>query len=110
MVRVGAEVTFEVRGYPGQAFTGKVERISPTADPTTRQVPIWVTVDDRTGRLVAGLFAAKLAWEHFQGAVPFTAGTLSLPVVHEAHSYGAIGGVLAAFWLGRKRRSSRSSL
>jgi rhomboid family GlyGly-CTERM serine protease len=60
--------------------------------------------------LVAGLFAAKLAWEHFQGAVPFTAGTLSLPVVHEAHSYGAIGGVLAAFWLGRKRRSSRSSL
>ena len=57
MVRVGAEVTFEVRGYPGQAFTGKVERISPTADPTTRQVPIWVTVEDRTGRLVAGLFA-----------------------------------------------------
>lgn len=60
--------------------------------------------------LVAGLFAAKLAWEHFQGALPFTAGTLSLPVVHEAHTYGAIGGVLAAVWLGRERRSRRSSL
>jgi membrane associated rhomboid family serine protease len=60
--------------------------------------------------LVAGLFAAKLAWEHFQGALPFTAGTLSLPVVHEAHSYGAIGGLLAAVWLGRERRSRRSSL
>ena len=57
MVKIGAEVSFEVRGYPGQTFTGKVERISPTADPTTRQVPIWVTVDNRSGRLVAGLFA-----------------------------------------------------
>ena len=46
-----------MRGYPDQTFTGKVERISPTADPTTRQVPIWVTVDNRSGRLVAGLFA-----------------------------------------------------
>jgi membrane fusion protein (multidrug efflux system) len=57
MVKIGAEVSFEVRGYPDQKFTGKVERISPTADPTTRQVPIWVTVDNRSGRLVAGLFA-----------------------------------------------------
>lgn len=56
-VRVGAEVAFQVRGYPDQQFTGKVERISPTADPTTRQVPLWVTVDNRSGRLVAGLFA-----------------------------------------------------
>ena len=57
MVKIGADVTFEVRGYPNQEFTGKVDRISPTADPTTRQVPIWVTVDNRSGRLVAGLFA-----------------------------------------------------
>jgi len=57
LVRVGAEVIFEVRGYPDQTFNGKVERISPTADPTTRQVPIWVTVDNRSGRLVSGLFA-----------------------------------------------------
>ncbi|AMY11349.1 Multidrug transporter MdtA [Luteitalea pratensis] len=57
LVRVGAEVIFEVRGYPDQTFSGKVERISPTADPTTRQVLIWVTVDNRSGRLVAGLFA-----------------------------------------------------
>jgi multidrug efflux pump subunit AcrA (membrane-fusion protein) len=56
-VRVGAAVTFQVRGYPDQAFTGRIERISPTADPATRQVPIWVTVDNRSGRLVAGLFA-----------------------------------------------------
>jgi rhomboid family GlyGly-CTERM serine protease len=60
--------------------------------------------------LVAGLFAAKLAWEHFHGALPFTADSLSLPVVHEAHSYGAIGGLLAAACLSRGPRSSRASL
>jgi rhomboid family GlyGly-CTERM serine protease len=60
--------------------------------------------------LVAALFAAKLAWEHFHGALPFTAGSLSLPVVHEAHTYGAIGGVLAAAWLSRKPLPGRASL
>ena len=28
LVRVGAEVIFEVRGYPDQTFSGKVERIA----------------------------------------------------------------------------------
>lgn len=52
--------------------------------------------------LVAALFAAKLAWEHHAGALPFTAGSMSLPVVYEAHSYGAIGGLLAGAWLTRR--------
>jgi len=52
--------------------------------------------------LVTALFAAKLAWEHFTGALPFTAESLSLPVVHEAHTYGAVGGLLAALWLARR--------
>jgi membrane fusion protein, multidrug efflux system len=56
-VRAGAAVQFTVRGYPDQTFTGRVERISPTADPVTRQVPIWVSVDNRGGRLVGGLYA-----------------------------------------------------
>jgi rhomboid family GlyGly-CTERM serine protease len=60
--------------------------------------------------LVAGLFAAKLAWEHWAGALPFTAASISLPVVHEAHTYGAIGGVLAALWLARWPRGGASSL
>lgn len=52
--------------------------------------------------IVATLFAAKLAWEHFAGALPFTAASLALPVVHQAHSYGAIGGVLAGAWFARR--------
>ena len=52
--------------------------------------------------LVTGLFAAKLAWEHVAGPLPFTSGSLSLPVVHEAHTYGAAGGLLAALWTARR--------
>jgi multidrug efflux pump subunit AcrA (membrane-fusion protein) len=50
-------VQFEVRGYPGRVFSGRIDRISPTADPVTRQIPIWVSIPNRGGTLVAGLFA-----------------------------------------------------
>jgi len=54
---VGASVQFTVTGYPGRAFTGRVERVSPAVDAATRQVPVLVTIDNRDGRLVAGLYA-----------------------------------------------------
>lgn len=57
MLRVGAPVEFSVRGYPGQAFTGRIERISPAADPVTRQVSIFVNIPNTGGRLIGGLFA-----------------------------------------------------
>jgi RND family efflux transporter MFP subunit len=57
MLRVGAPVEFAVRGYPGQTFTGRIERISPAADPVTRQVSIFVTIPNTGGRLIGGLFA-----------------------------------------------------
>jgi rhomboid family GlyGly-CTERM serine protease len=52
--------------------------------------------------IVVVLFAAKLAWEHVAGPLPFTAQSLSMPVVHEAHTYGAVGGLVAGLWLGRR--------
>ncbi|MEX2271063.1 MAG: efflux RND transporter periplasmic adaptor subunit [Vicinamibacterales bacterium] len=57
LLRVTAPVEFSVRGYPGQAFTGRIERISPAADPVTRQVSIFVTIPNTGGRLIGGLFA-----------------------------------------------------
>ena len=59
---------------------------------------LWRKPDTLTA-LVAVLFALKLGWEHFVGALPFTASTLAIPVIHEAHTYGAIGGTVAAVWL-----------
>ena len=52
----GATVQFTVRGYEAP-FEGRIERISPQADPVTRQVPIFVAIPNAGGRLVAGLFA-----------------------------------------------------
>jgi RND family efflux transporter MFP subunit len=55
-LRVGAEVEFTVRGYD-KPFTGRIDRIAPQADPTTRQVPIYVSIPNAGGALVGGLFA-----------------------------------------------------
>ncbi len=60
--------------------------------------------------VVAALFVGKLVWEHVQGPLSFTAGTLDVPVVHEAHTYGAIGGALCAAWLLARRSRARPSL
>jgi RND family efflux transporter MFP subunit len=56
LLRVGVPVLFNVRGYE-QSFEGRIERISPAADPGTRQVPIFVSVPNAGGRLVSGLYA-----------------------------------------------------
>ena len=74
-VKVGLTVRFEVRGYPGQTFEGKIERISPAADPVTRQVPVFVTIPNAGGRLVAGLFAEGRIAQQSRRAlvVPFAA-------------------------------------
>lgn len=45
--------------------------------------------------IVTALFAGKLGWEHVVGPLPFTSASLSLPVLHEAHTYGAVGGLAA---------------
>ena len=56
-VKAGQRVRFTIRGFPNQTFTGKVERVSPTADPITRQVSIFVALPNVNGKLIAGLFA-----------------------------------------------------
>src|SRR4029453_2082041 len=56
-VLAGQSVRFTIRGFPDQVFTGRVERVSPTADPVTRQVSIFVSLPNVGGKLIAGLFA-----------------------------------------------------
>ena len=69
---------------------------------------MWRTPDAITA-LVAVLFALKLGWEHLVGPLPFTASTLAVPVIHQAHTYGALGGAAAALWiLWRQRRAAPS--
>ncbi len=54
---VGQTVSFEVRGYEGRSFQGRIRRIAPVADPATRQVDIVVSLPNTEGDLVGGLFA-----------------------------------------------------
>jgi multidrug efflux pump subunit AcrA (membrane-fusion protein) len=53
----GRTVRFAVRGYGDQKFEGAIERISPAADPVTRQIPLIVEIPNPAGKLVAGLYA-----------------------------------------------------
>lgn len=56
-IRIGVTVDFTVSGYPGRQFVGRITRINPTADPTTRQVRIYVSIPNEGRALVGGLFA-----------------------------------------------------
>jgi RND family efflux transporter MFP subunit len=55
-LKVGGRVQFRVRGND-QQFDGTIERISPATDPTTGQVPIFASIPNAAGHLVAGLYA-----------------------------------------------------
>jgi RND family efflux transporter MFP subunit len=56
-VKAGQPVYFRVNGYGEQEFLGKVRRVNPSANPTTRQVEVLVDfVGDKQPKL-AGLYA-----------------------------------------------------
>src|SRR6476646_9437146 len=56
-IKIGAPVSFSVSGYPDRTFEGKITRVNPTADPTTGQVRVAVSVPNAANNLVGGLFA-----------------------------------------------------
>jgi RND family efflux transporter MFP subunit len=56
-LKAGQPVSFRVNGYGDQEFIGKVRRLNPAANPTTRQVEVLVDfVGDKQPKL-AGLYA-----------------------------------------------------
>ena len=74
-IRVGQPVTFTLDGYPNQVFNGRVERVDPTADPTTRQVGVYVRMPNQGRRIVGGQYA--------RGRIA-TGGTTTATVIPEA--------------------------
>jgi membrane fusion protein, multidrug efflux system len=84
-LRVGSPVEFGISGF-NRRFTGRIERINPAVDSTTRQVRIYVAIPNSEESLVAGLFAeGRVATDARQAiAVPTSAvdrrGTA--PVIH----------------------------
>jgi RND family efflux transporter MFP subunit len=73
--QVGSPVSFTVSGYPDRRFEGRVARVNPTVDPATGQVQIVVSVPNRSGGLVGGLFASgRIGAERHTGlTAPYSA-------------------------------------
>jgi RND family efflux transporter MFP subunit len=69
-VRVGMPVQFRVNGYGDREFEGRITRVNPVADPTTRQVRIVASIPNAGSALVGGLFAeGRVASETRDGIV-----------------------------------------
>jgi RND family efflux transporter MFP subunit len=56
-VKVGQTVTFRVNGYGNQDFAGKVKRVNPAANATTRQAEVLVDFAGATQPRLSGLYA-----------------------------------------------------
>ncbi|MBK9605814.1 MAG: efflux RND transporter periplasmic adaptor subunit [Betaproteobacteria bacterium] len=57
-VQLGATVRFTVDGFEGKSFTGRVERINPTAEPGSRTVTVYIAVPNPDLLLRGGSFAS----------------------------------------------------
>lgn len=57
-VKTGQSVRFRIHGYDNREFLGKVARVNPATNATTRQVEVLVNfVDDNSQLILAGLYA-----------------------------------------------------
>lgn len=56
-LKLGQDVGFRVNGYPNVDFRGKVKRIDASANATTRQVEVLVSLNQGENLRVAGLYA-----------------------------------------------------
>ena len=70
----------------------------------------WVRQRDAITLVASAVLALKLGWEHAVGALPFTAATLSIPVVYAAHTYGGVGGAVAGAVLSLRQTRAVPSL
>ena len=69
-VKVGQAVQFKVDGYQGREFTGKVARISPTAEMGSRAMMVYIAVNNSDAALSGGMFAKGAITTHKTAVTP----------------------------------------
>jgi RND family efflux transporter MFP subunit len=55
------KISFRVPAFPGESFTGIVQRIARALDPKTRTMPVELDVENAKGRLAPGMYA-EVIW------------------------------------------------
>ncbi len=56
-IKAGQTVDFNVEGFNGRSFVGKVARINPSAENGSRSIMVYVSVDNADNALKGGMFA-----------------------------------------------------
>lgn len=56
-VKVGQEISFQVDGFQGRRFAGRIERVNPAAEAGSRSIAVFATLPNDDGSLKGGMFA-----------------------------------------------------
>lgn len=88
-MQAGNTTRVQVDAYPGETFTGRIARVSPVLDPSTRTAPIEIEIPNPTFRLKPGMYAR----------VGITTGTNKEAVVLPSSAVVDLGGRRGIFRL-----------
>lgn len=86
-LRTGNATQVEVDAYPGETFIGRIARVSPVLDPTTRTAPIEIEIPNPNYRLKPGMYAR----------VSITTGTRKDALVVPSNAVVDLGGRRGVF-------------
>lgn len=86
-LKTGNSTRVEVDAFPGEAFMGRIARVSPVLDPATRTAPIEIEIPNASARLKPGMYAR----------VSVTTSTKKEALVIPANAVADLGGRRGVF-------------